>query len=293
MLPCVVMINYILTLKGLPGNVPMPSFHSIAWIGSYSELLGSHFGSTSASFRGTLEGVSAGTGAMIGGGAETTGGVGAGVSVMAAGVIEAGCIATGNDVGLAVAIFTGLRKVAGTIVLLFAVNVGFTLGCIIVDNTCPCVTWFNVIAEFAGRDTRGAVEVIITGVTVTMLLFKEIPDIVVMTEPAEEPIKGLLALAIISCPFDEVIMLPGIKGVICWVCLGLAERTGFPLAVLGKVGSVTIPDDDGSLSVVKCWATIWTGAESNGAVKTLVAEVSCKKYKKYIYKCRKLYFTIN
>lgn len=270
-------LNYTLTLKGLPGNVPMPSFHSIACIGSYSELLGSHFGSTSASFWGTLEEVGVGIGAVTCIGAEIAGGVGAGVSVMAAGVIEAGCIATGKGVGLAVAIFTGFRKVAGTIVLLFAVSVGFTLGCIIVDKTCPCVTWFNVIAEFAGRDTRGAVEVIITGVTVTILLFKEIPDIVVMTEPAEEPIRGLLALAIISCPFDEVIILPGIKGVMCWVCLGLAERIGFPLAVLGKVGSVTIPDDDGNLSVVKCCATIWTGAESNGAVKTLVAEVSCKK----------------
>lgn len=260
-----------LTLKGFPGSVPMPSFHSIACIGSYSALLGSNFGSNSDSFKDEVAetGVVAGT--------EAVAGVGAGVIVIAADANEAGCIATGNGVGFAVVMFTGLRKVAGTIVLLLAVSAGFTLGWIMVDKTCPCVTWFNVIAEFAGRETSGAVEVIITGVTVTILLFKEIPDIVVMTEPVEEPIRGLLALAIMSWPLLEVIMLPGINGVICWVCLGLAEITGFTLAVLGKVGSVTIPDDDGSLSVVKCWATMWTGAESSGAVKTLVAEVSWKK----------------
>lgn len=248
----------------------MPSLHSKLCIGSYSALLGSHFGSTSSS----LAGDGTETGVMTGAGASA--GTGTGEIVNAAVGIEAVCTATGNGVGLAAVIFTGFKKVAGTIVLLLAVNVGFTFGWIMVDKICPCVTWFSVIVEFAGSETSGADEVIITGVTVTILLFKEIPDIVVITEPVDEPIKGLLALAIMSWPLLEVIILPGISGVMCWVCRGFVEITGFTLAVLGKVGSVTIPGDDGSLSVVKCWATICTGAESKGAVNTLVADVSWK-----------------
>lgn len=104
----------------------------------------------------------------------------------------------------------------------------------------------------AGSETSGAVDVIMTGVTVTMLLFREIPDTVVITEAVDEPIRGLLALAThINCPL-EVIILPGSNGVMCWVCLGLAGKTGLTLAVLVRVGSVTIPEDEGSLSVVKC-----------------------------------------
>lgn len=285
----------------------------MASIGSNSGFFGSHFGSNSLSFAGELieeidvgtRGVVAaetdagtGTGVEADTGTETVAGIdagtgtdawrgvggGAGVKVIAAGDIVAGWTAIGNCAGLA-AIFTGFKNVAGTIVLLLAVNAGLTFGWIIVDKTCPWEPGFNVTAELAGSETSGDVEVMITGVTVTILLFRDMPDIDVITEAVDDPINWLLALAITSCWPLEVIILPGIKWGVKWgACRGLADMTGFTLAVLGKVGSVTIPDEEGSLSVVKCWATIWTGADNIGAVNTLVAEVSWKGGENLIFK---------